>query len=408
LKRINFDKKIISSIFLLGFTLSSCNLALAGVKTSIPVGDEYISGVISYNGLDLSYTWLNVSNTSLLSLNTFDEESKGAPVYPFFGQSFNIENDQFFVGIVLLGLEIYQDSNGNNVLDLKEELNYFVILNASQKFIHPQINKSTSKFSSVYTWKVVYTEVIGFLAPTISTVVESVIPKNNIKTKIDSLNFTYSLEINKTFSELKLAIKMGSWDAYEFYVDGIGREVRLSDVDLSNSSLSFLFGTTVSSENPVDFEIKNGTSGMLNVTIEVNEVPIYQSLFNDFYSLGMEEAIYFANTVPASLDTLYKEQVQYWSTPQAFYSFWNSFFSEMSNLSVIPQLGVEEVSFLYRICFSVWKGKTLNHDPRYLALLKEDDSLSNKSPDQITTGFLIPEISFILLLIPIIKRKRDF
>ncbi len=404
---------IITLLILLYFIISLHNPVDAFVQQDIPIGEEFVSGTITNQISNLSYAWVHTNETSLLSLTMFDEIYGCAPFYPFFGQSFSIENNSFFVGTVITGFELYQDSNENGVLDLEEELLYYVMLNGSQDYILPQIEKTTLDSMRIYSWKVGYIEVDGFLSPFTGP--------NFRKTIIDSVNLTYTFEIHTNYSELKLAITMGAWDTYEFkFEDETFQEIRLQDIDLTSYSLSILFGTTVSSEDPIDVALTDGTSGITDAIIEVNNIPVFQSFFQDTYDLGLNGSAYPARAIPASLDTLYDEQIQEWGTPQALYDWWGSFFSSMSELTTIPPLGIEEVSFLYRICYPVWNGEPFNHDPRYRALFESTvfpPATSTSEPssstsetlltDQPTPSFLIPEVLVLLILIPVLRRKRN-
>ena len=422
-------------VVLMIMCMTSYSPVTAITHQDIPTGEEFVSGTITNQHSSLNYVWVNTNETSFLSLTVYDNLSGMSPIapfYPFFGQSFNVNNNPFFVGTVITGFELYQDSNDNDVLDLEEELKYFVMLNASQSIILPQIEKTTIDTKRIYTWKVGYLEVDGFFQP--SPV------QNDIKTIIDSVNLTYSFEINRNYSELKLAIEMGAWDAYEYSFD----DGRLDDVDLSSYSLSILFGTTISSENPISISLTNKTTGISDAIIKVNGVPIFQSLFQDSYDLGLNGSSFPAYATTASNETI-EEQGAAWRTPDELYNWWSSFFSSMSDLATIPPLNIENVNFLYRICYPIWNGEPFNHDPRYRALFEgsispPDSSTSEPSSsstpvtfptstvetsfrsteekssigtaettstDQLTPILLIPEVLVLLILVPFLRKKRN-
>ncbi|MFX1285943.1 MAG: hypothetical protein ACFFB5_20035 [Promethearchaeota archaeon] len=388
------------------------NFHHSAIAADIPVEEEYSYGTIANKNSRLSYTWVHTEETSFLSLTMYDELtglSTIAPFYPFFGQSFNVTNNPFFVGTIITGFELYQDSNDNGVLDLEEELKYYIMLNASQGIILPQIEKTTTDTKRIYTWEVSYLEVDGFFNPSP--------PQYDIKTIIDSVNLTYSFEISQDYSELKLAIEMGAWDAYEFSWD----DGRLDDVDLSGYSLSILFGTTISSENPVSISLTNKTTGISDAIIKINGVPIFQSLFQDNYDLGLNGSSLPAYATTANNETI-EEQGAAWRTPDELYKWWSSFFSNMSELTKIPPLGITEASFLYRICYPIWSGEPFQHDPRYRALFEgeispsttsesstetsSESSSKTSSTNQPIPSFLIPEILVLLIIVPVLRKKK--
>ena len=81
---------------------------------------------------------------------------------------------------------------------------------------------------------------------------------------------------------------------------------------------------------------------------------IFQSLFFDTYDLGLNDSAYSAIVSPATLDTLFNDQLFGWSAPQNLYNWWGLFFPSMSDLPTIPPLGIEESTFMYRICYPAW------------------------------------------------------
>jgi hypothetical protein len=329
--------------------------------------------------MKMSYAWVNTNSSEFLSITMFDDIYKVALFRPFFGQAYKVDSSEFFVGTVLTGFELFRDINDNMVLDQKEELRYYIMLNASQEYVLPEIEKTVIDNITHYTWRVCYLEVDGFFNPT-----NGMYP---IRTIIDSVNLSYRYEVNDNYTELKLSIEMGEWDAYEFDFDtNTGGLIRIADINLDDYSLSLLFGTTVSSEESFDLVMHNGSAGLEDLRVEVNGIPIFQSLFLDTYSFGSSEAAYMAYTTPANVETLYDDQLQFWGTPASFYEWWESWFPLMSDLTTVPTVGLEEASFLYRICYPVWGGKSFIHDPRYRALFDGELSL----PPETTNPTILP------------------
>ncbi|MHA2319768.1 MAG: hypothetical protein ACXAC6_18685 [Candidatus Hodarchaeales archaeon] len=386
-------------------------VAVATVNEDIPVDSEYASGIITQQDstMKISYAWINSNESEFLSIALFDDIYKVALFRPFFGQAYEVDNNDFFVGTILTGFELFQDTNGNSVLDQAEELKYYIQLNASQKYILPTINKAIYNDFTKYSWKICYIEIDGFFNPD-----EGPYP---IRTIIDSVNLSYIYEIHENYTELKLAIEMGKWDAYEFDFDiNTGGLKRIADVNLDDYSLSLLFGTTVSSEESFTITKHNGSTGLEDLRVEVNGVPIFQSLFQDLYVLGSSGSAYKAITTPASVETLYDDQLLFWGTPSAFYSWWKNWFPLMSDLASVPAIGLEEVSFLYRICYPSWGGESFIHDPRYRALFDGEldihQTTSTTTPTTTTTiGLTSINISVVffgilLVAIPFSRKRR--
>ncbi len=415
---VNLSSIVVGILFLI--ILLVPHLAVATTTEDIPIGSEYASGVITRQDstMKMSYAWVNTNSSEFLSITMFDDIYKVALFRPFFGQAYKVGTSEFFVGTMLTGFELFQDLNGNMVLDQAEELRYYIMLNASQQYILPEIQKTVVDNMTQYSWKICYLEIDGFFNPTDGTY--------PIRTIIESVNLSYRYEVYENYTELKLAIEMGEWDAYEFDFDvNTGGLIRIADVNLDDHSLSLLFGTTVSSEEPFEMVMHNGSAGLEDLRVEVNGIPIFQSLFLDTYSFGSSEAAYMAYTVPASVDTLYDDQLMFWGTPASFYEWWQTWFPSMSDLTTVPAIGLEEASFLYRICYPIWGGKSFIHDPRYRALFDgelgfpttTEPTSTVPTTSSIPTTSTIPEITSVeisvilmgvlLVTLPLSRKRRN-
>ncbi len=366
------------------------------IYQDIPIGEEYASGTITQPGFDFSYAWINTNNSSFLSITIFNEEDGEAPFFPFFGQYFSNENDSFYIGTSIIGFELYQDNNDNEILDSKEEIKYYILINCSQDYILPQIEKSFTETSTLYTWKVGYVETDGHLF--------SPAPPYGFKAIISNLNLTYAYEVTSQYSELKLSIEMGTWDVFEVGFDG-DKEVRIQDLPLDDYSLSILFGNVVSCETPFELQLVNGTNGMSDAIIKASNKTIFQSLFYDTYDLGLNGSAYSAIVSPATLETLFNDQLFEWSAPQNLYNWWGLFFPSMSDLPTIPPLGIDEATFIYRICYPAWGGEPFNHDPRYRALFAPTTT-ENRITTHLTSTYLIQDVLILIIIYPFLKMKK--
>ena len=94
---------------------------------------EYASGIITQQDstMKISYAWVNSNESEFLSIALFDDIAKVALFRPFFGQAYEVDNNDFFVGTILTGFELSQDTNGNSVLDQAEELKRLDILDST-------------------------------------------------------------------------------------------------------------------------------------------------------------------------------------------------------------------------------------------------------------------------------------
>ena len=158
----------------------------------------------------------------------------------------------------------------------------------------------------------------------------------------------------------------------------------------------------------------NGTNGMSDAIIKANNKTIFQSLFYDTYDLGLNDSAYSAIVSPATLDTLFNDQLFGWSAPQNLYNWWGLFFPSMSDLPTIPPLGIEESTFMYRICYPVWGGEPFIHDPSYRALFEESPIIfptvvtSSTPTTHLTSAYLIRDVLILIIIIPFQKKKKHY
>ncbi|MHA2363920.1 MAG: hypothetical protein ACXAC7_08170 [Candidatus Hodarchaeales archaeon] len=372
-----FDKKMIfiCSIFLLStwaaFSANNKNV-LASPSEDIPIDQEYATGKLIGDFLNLTYTWIKTPQTSFISISIYDEIYKVAPFRPFFGQSYVINETEVFVGTVINGFELFDDSNNNNVLDQFEELKYYVMLNASQQVINSELSvEDIDTNHRKYSWKTSYLEIDGFLFP----------HDELQKAIIDSVNLSYAFEVTNETSELKLTVEMGEWDAYKF--DFVGDdEVRIENLTLDDLSLSILYGTTVGSAGEITPEFISTGDVVSEVALRIGNQVIFQSFFNDTYKLLSSGEIYNAQTVIAEDETLFDDQILSWGTPDDLLNWWNEFAPSISELPSIPPLDINNALYLYRVCYPTWRGDSFEHDPRYLAHFKP----TADTPTQSETG----------------------
>jgi len=407
-KRVSaiFQVKITMAIMIIiiGSQMLS-NPASAGIDDSI-FDEEFDSGVITGEWMNMSYAWVQTNETALLSLASYDDVYKVAPFHPFFGQRIEIEGKEYFVGNIIAGFELYEDLNDNHILDSQEELSYYIMLNASQNFIPTAVEQTlVSDRIAVYSWKYSYMNIDGFLSPFSS----STPPFVMAKTVIDSFNLTFAFAVTNKTSELKLSLEMGKWDTYKFYLDESFHEIRTENINLDNYGLSILFGTTISSTEPVTIVSTNVTSGINSTFLQVNDTRIFDLSFTDNYDLGINGSSLPSFTAVADINSLYSDQITSWNTPSVLFDWWNTYFPSISNLPTIPPLGLDQISFLYRICYPVWSGIPFHHDPRYRAYFTSDEIFPITITTTTSTNVTLPVSGFLFLsvgAVPIIRVVR--
>ena len=226
---------------------------------------------------------------------------------------------------------------------------------------------------------------------------------------IDSVNISFTFKLTNNTSDLKLTIEIGEWDAFKGYTDETYNLVRTEDINLNNYGFSILFSAIISSEADYNTVTTNTTSGLVESSIQTSKgIRIYDLTFGDTYDLGMNGSSLPSYTTFATNETLHEDEFGLWHTPDDFLNWWTVKYPEMGELPSIPPVGLEESSFLYRICYPVWSGTPFHHDPRYKAYFKglpyfppTGDTSTTRSPSFTTTSSL-PVSGFLLVSVAVI------
>jgi hypothetical protein len=368
---------ILIVVVLIMSTISGVKPAVALEYTEIDTAEEYMSGYLQ----GLWYTWINTMGTQVIFI-AMHEEKYNSPVFAFFGQCYNsTANSRIFVGNALSLMEIYNDTNGNGILDANytagaSELKYYLAINSSKVFNAASVQKMVTDGIIHYKWGVKYEMIDGFLlylhpdeygygwGEALATV------------SIDHIGlfFDYSIEQNITY--LKTTFQIGNTTILER---------ANSDVIINGLSLSLLFTTQVIS--PKNYTIivneglfdstRNSTLPSVNLAkVRIENITAYEFIFGDNYTL-YELPIQY----PAEYSACPTDSVQ----SQIFKSIWLSplwrvetclqeILPEIGNFTTTLSLNFTTSSFIYRIAYPQWSGGGIKHDPTYVSFITSKTS----------------------------------
>lgn len=374
----------ILTIWLLVATLTiSLNILNApSMASASPEGEEidteteYSNGTIGspHSGLALWYAWINTNDTQIIYL-AYQSYKYNPPVITFLGQHYYTENNtEVFVGNTLASMEVYNDANGNGVPDVdfavgKSEIMYYFLVNSSVSFVTTPIEKSLVDGVPHYKWGMRYDIIDGALTFEDGSLAALV--------TLDYLALSYDFRIQNNVSYLKTNFEIGK-------ILDITAPSPYANVTLEGLSLSLLYGTTVITMKPyitlVEGEPYNSTTAQTSAKptesseIIIGNAKVYEFLFGQNYTLfrGSQEETYASKSAAVANQSVsgnMRTSVEWLLFDLE--SVLSDLFPRISNMKVTINLDYSVSSFLYRVCYPKWDGCRLEHDPTYLAYLKE-------------------------------------
>src|SRR6266516_1994673 len=110
---------------------------LLAQSSSVDFSQEYSSGDVQVLPYSLAwYTWININGTHTIFLALHSTQYP-SPVSAFVGESYNTPtNPRGFVANAMMAIEVYNDTDGNGLLDAnytagQTELLWTIMMNAS-------------------------------------------------------------------------------------------------------------------------------------------------------------------------------------------------------------------------------------------------------------------------------------
>jgi hypothetical protein len=403
-----------------------CLALLVSARAAIPNGPSQIknanaaevpkfSGEVSngfFNGsygIQLWYVWLNTSGTHLLFLAMYSG-AMPSPINYFVGQHyFTMNGTEVFVGNRLLGFEVYEDLNGNSILDTDytnwfdknvDESRYFFLLNASLTADFTQPSKSVVNNATHYLWGITYGQVQGNFAEIGNSTgayignpeTEGMLPSyfvNYVSSTLDSLNLSYDYWVENDTAYLKTGVSLGTFSKVEIP----GPSPQPTALNFDNDSFSTLYTTSILSMKPFEIESENATNTgetavPVNATnIHVENKEAFKLVFGENYTLNDDSTeyrssagIYPASSVPGDVIA----SANYFRVDAE--NTFKDYFGETSpSLAENVTLGVGKSSLIYRVCYPTWSNRSFNHDPLFIAYLGEPEFI-NPSGNGSTEG----------------------
>jgi hypothetical protein len=362
----------------------------------IDVNVEYSNGSIGspLQGLSLWYAWVNTSGTQIIYL-AYQSHILNPPVVTFLGQHYYIENDtEIFVGNTLSAMEVYNDTNRNGVPDADfimgtSEIVYYFVVNSSVSFVITPIEKSIIDNLPHYTWGIRYETIDGFL------LFEDESPAARVM--LSYMEFSYDFYIQNNVSYLKTNFSVGEPLEITSFPG--------NNVTLDGLSLALFYGTTIITSKPyttlVNGEPYNSTTATaLPEPTEIGEIrvedtKVYEFVFGQNYTLfkdSQQESHKSQSTAVAKTSVSSGIRMSIEWLLSNLEEVLSDLFPRISSMQTAITLDYNVSSFLYRVCYPVWDGCSLKHDPTYVAYLST--SSTSVPPPPITE--LAPPLQFLI------------
>jgi hypothetical protein len=342
---------------------------------------EYSNGTLStiWPGIYMWYAWINASGSQVVFL-AFQSNVPTVPVMAFLGQQYYTENGtEVFVGNTLGAMEVYNDTNRNGLPDAnytsgQSEILYDFIVNSSASTEIQPINKTTIQGLPHYRWGITYRTIDGFLIFPNGKLVNINGTLTNVRARamIDYMNFSYDYYVQGNVSYLKTNFGLGKITQIDPYPGS-------SNLSLNGLSLALFYGTVIIASKPYTMLVNgtpyNSTTATASVDptqsgeIQINATTTYKFLFGQNYTLFRDstQETYRSNCTAVSDQSAPQGTTNSQRILSIMQDQLDNFFP---NLLGSMQLNYSTSSFLYRVCYPIWSGYQLQHDPTYIAYLK--------------------------------------
>jgi hypothetical protein len=424
--RFSVSTLIVILVTALCFTAFPQSAFFSSVKasSSLPVdGMEYANGTIipENSPLLIWYDWVDVYGTQVINyaIYTTPDYSYPVPIANLVGQHFLLtDGTQVFVASALSELEVYRDLNGDGVPQADftsgdSEILYFMYTNMSDSYSMSPIQKVIQDSVPHYQWSFTYENAHAYLQNTTARVgiVASLI--------FSHITLSYDFSVNGNVSNLKTNFDLGKvttlniLDSSQFSLDGL--------------SLALLYATATYTSKPyatyVDAQQYNSTTtddSAVNAEVAqvaVDDTKAYEFIFGGNYTLNRGES---NETYQASIET-YEAKAEAAALSSISITIrvnpvkGMDFFKDQLNLADLFggswqdfNMNYETSSLIYRICFPIWDGMQIQHDPVYVAYLlssmqttenptevAEDSTATTENPTADT-------FTIMLIIIPIV------
>ena len=407
---------LMTMVFSFSFKVGSiCTVRASSILPQ--AGLEYVNGTLvpNYAPFKVWYDWVNVSDTQVVyyAAYTTPDYPYPVPIANIIGQHFRlVDGTQVFIASALSELEVYRDLNGDGVPQDstgsgESETLYYIYSNMSQGYSMTPIQKTIVNSVPHYEWSFSYQYAYAYLQNANARV--GVIARM----LFDHLTLNYDFSVSGNVSSLKTSFDIGKVTNLEILdpsqfssFDGLSLALLYATATYTSTSYS----TSVNGQL-YDSSTADSAMGAEVAEVKVEDVKAYDFLFGGTYSLNSEGG---GENYTANVET-YEAEAQvvpvaglpliYGPTVRSI-----SFFADQLDLADLfggswlkVDSNYESSSLIYRICFPVWSGRQIEHDPTFVGYI-----FTNQEIPELPITLVISTIAIATSLALIFRRKRKF
>jgi len=398
---------LIIILFQLAFVFQTDAVSVQSSPNLPFVNEEFGEGTIvsPKSSLKIWYDWVNVSGTQIINYAMYTD-----PNYPYPGPVVNLvgqhlklaDGSEVFVASTLDKFEVYRDLNGDgipqgNFASPGSEILYYMFMNTSDRASPIPIQKTFVGDVPHYQWGFRYEDVYAyFLQPKLAGGIDTV-----AKLIFDHITLSYDFSVNENVSNLKTNFDIGAisslnvFNSPDFSLDGLS----LSLLYPTSTYASQQFSTSVNGQAYNPSTTENSAVIANDAQVKVGDVKAYEYVFGGNYTLNRGEN---NETYQANIQT-YEAKAEVASISSLPFQVYGpsvnsiGFFRDELNLNTLfggswPDINIDyrASSMVYRLCFPVWDGLQIVHDPIYVGYI----SSSTNVPEFPTTALVV----FILII----------
>ncbi len=342
----------------------------------IPTDTPYSSGHLT--DISLWYTWIDTGLSEIIFIAHADTEIDFfCPSVSFVVQHyFAPDGSELLVGHSVLMYELYNDTNGNGLVDADyeqgvTEVEYYFALNFSEGIVPQPVSIDDSDGVRTYRWGVRYVGVTGFLIHPLQSVDGEY--EGAILTA-EFLEHSYSYSLIGNTSQLKTTFKLGPILTFQAVHPGVAFE----GLSLSALHTTLLFSSASDTgifveDSFYDSSISEFDSTPMNkAEISGNQTEFYLMSFADNYTLSTDPPSILPVTVSACPSENVNPRIRRDHFPFPLWvlqGFLNAFLPRITDSDLNLDLDYRTSGLLYRATYPQYDGLSLTHDPTYIAYL---------------------------------------
>jgi len=374
---------VMSCAFLLTIILATSMItpfAIASVQANntVDISKEYESGTVPVDEyIDLWYSWVN-TNLSQFLYSALISEMLPPPFASLLVQHLMVSNQSdAFVGISLMLIEFYNDTNHNEIPDFDpatktSEVKYIMVLNASEGATTYNISKNVINDTCfVFSWGLRYNKLQTVIANPDGTIIDFNGGILNALVDHFTLNFTLYIDLRNNRTILKQTFDIGNINLYAYMPP---RKTAVFNASQFYSlSLSLLFGVVVKTVENATIISNNQSVNATNPDMPSTEITnsaliignrkVMEFDFDENYTIVDTNDTYHVKTVAYPKDAIPPWINSIDAQLNWMYSFIDDVLSQISVTGMNTTMKITQSSFVYRICYPYWNGSAIYHDP---------------------------------------------